>query len=177
MSCDMIRKPTGREVHTEHPPFDESLAAVQREDAGEKRRADEEPADHRCRLRSEEHRFLEVLPEIARGRGPARTKARESRQTSRPEHPDTNNVTKPPRGQPRTTPIMAPTRLHHQTWRGNLAMTARYRAPSAPIAADSVAVVMPNKITASTTTVSTPSGTTDTTNSFKISSWSPSMRQ
>src|SRR2546426_2341259 len=36
---------------------------------------------------------------------------------------------------------------------------------------------MPNRITASTTTVSTPSGTTDAHSSFRISSCSPSMRQ
>ena len=58
-------------------------------------------------------------------------------------------------------PPTAPARLHHQTIRGYFAMTARYSAPSAPTAADSVAVVMPNRITASTTTVSTPSGTTE----------------
>ncbi len=57
------------------------------------------------------------------------------------------------------------------------AITARYSAPSAPIAADSVAVQMPNRITASTTTVSTPNGTTEAHSSFKISSCSPSMRQ
>jgi len=45
------------------------------------------------------------------------------------------------------------------------------------MAADSVAVVIPNRITASTTTVSTPSGTTAAHNSFRISSCSPSMRQ
>ena len=72
---------------------------------------------------------------------------------------------------------MAPTRLHHQTSRAYLAITARYRAPSAPIAADSVAVQMPNRITASTTKVSTPSGTTEAISSLRISSCSPSMRQ
>jgi hypothetical protein len=56
-------------------------------------------------------------------------------------------------------------------------MTARYSAPSAPIAADSVAVQMPNRITASTTAVSTPSGTTEASSCFRISSCSPSMRQ
>ena len=56
-------------------------------------------------------------------------------------------------------------------------MTARYIAPRAPIAADSVAVQMPNRITASTTNVRTPRGTTDADSSFKISNCSPSMRQ
>ena len=45
------------------------------------------------------------------------------------------------------------------------------------MAADSVAVLMPNRITASTTAVSTPSGTTEAISSFRISSCSPSMRQ
>src|SRR5438876_194088 len=78
---------------------------------------------------------------------------------------------------PSTMPTTNPTRLHHSTGRMNRDITARYSAPSAPIAADSVAVQMPNRITASTTTVRTPSGTTDTHNSFRISSCSPSIRQ
>ena len=78
---------------------------------------------------------------------------------------------------PSTTPTTKPTRLHHRTGRMKRAITARYSAPSAPIAADSVAVQMPNRITASTTTVSTPNGTTEAHSSFKISSCSPSMRQ
>ena len=94
-----------------------------------------------------------------------------------PRDPDTSNSTKSACAQPSTTPPIAPPRLHHQTCRGYFAITARYSAPSAPTAADSVAVQMPNRITASTTTVSTPSGTTETTSSFRISSPSPSMRQ
>ena len=46
---------------------------------------------------------------------------------------------------------------------------ASRNAPAAPIAADSVAVVIPNKMTASTTTVKIPSGMTDSTSSFRIS--------
>ena len=45
------------------------------------------------------------------------------------------------------------------------------------MAADSVAVQMPNRITASTTAVSTPSGTTETISCLRISSCSPSIRQ
>ena len=41
------------------------------------------------------------------------------------------------------------------------AWSARRNAPAAPIAADSVAVVMPKRITASTTIVRMPSGITD----------------
>ncbi len=41
------------------------------------------------------------------------------------------------------------------------AWKASRKAPAAPTAADSVAVVMPNRITASTTTVRMPSGITD----------------
>ena len=47
-------------------------------------------------------------------------------------------------------------------------IASRY-APAAPTAADSVAVVMPNRITASTTTVRMPSGITDEVSSFRIS--------
>ena len=75
------------------------------------------------------------------------------------------------------TPRGRPARLHHHTARAYRAITARYIAPSAPMAADSVAVQMPNRITASTTTVSTPSGTTEATSSRRISSCSPSMRE
>src|SRR5712692_7400111 len=45
------------------------------------------------------------------------------------------------------------------------------------MAADSVAVQMPNRMTTRTTTVSTPRGTTETINSFRISSCSPFIRQ
>ncbi|MOA66540.1 hypothetical protein D3C78_1933370 [compost metagenome] len=51
------------------------------------------------------------------------------------------------------------------------------KAPAAPTAADSVAVVMPNKITPSTTSVSVASGITDDTSMRRISNCSASMRQ
>ena len=79
--------------------------------------------------------------------------------------------------QPSANPSTAPTRLHHQTARAKRAITARYSAPKAPMAADSVAVQMPNRITASTMAVSTPSGTTEAMSSLRIWSCSPSIRQ
>ena len=51
------------------------------------------------------------------------------------------------------------------------------KAPAAPTAADSVAVVMPNRITPSTTSVSMASGITDDTSMRRISNCSASMRQ
>ena len=74
-------------------------------------------------------------------------------------------------------PKMAPASVHHKTWRAYFAITARYSAPSAPMAADSVAVVIPNRITDSTTNVSTPSGITEAVSCLRISSCSPSIRQ
>jgi hypothetical protein len=50
-------------------------------------------------------------------------------------------------------------------------------APAAPTAADSVAVVMPNRITPSTTNVRMPSGITDEISMRRISNCSASMRQ
>jgi hypothetical protein len=50
-------------------------------------------------------------------------------------------------------------------------------APAAPTAADSVAVVMPNRITARTMTVRMPSGATDVVSSLTSSKRSPVMRQ
>ena len=50
-------------------------------------------------------------------------------------------------------------------------------APAAPIAADSVAVVMPNRITASTTMVRMPSGITDDVSSFSSSNCSARIVQ
>ena len=49
------------------------------------------------------------------------------------------------------------------------AWKASRKAPAAPTAADSVAVVMPNRITPSTTTVRMPSGITDEVSSFMTS--------
>ena len=49
------------------------------------------------------------------------------------------------------------------------AWIASRKAPAAPIAADSVAVVIPNRMTASTMIVRMPSGITDETSSFRIS--------
>ena len=46
------------------------------------------------------------------------------------------------------------------------AWSASRKAPAAPTAADSVAVVMPNRMTASTTTVRIPSGMTEEASSF-----------
>ena len=57
-------EPHRREVHAQHPALDQPLAAVQREHGGEERRADEQPADHRGRLRREERRLLDVLPKL-----------------------------------------------------------------------------------------------------------------
>ncbi|MBA7475906.1 hypothetical protein ES707_11281 [subsurface metagenome] len=57
------------------------------------------------------------------------------------------------------------------------AWSARMKAPAAPTAADSVAVVMPNRITASTITVRMPSGITDDVSSRSTSKRSPSMRR
>ncbi len=94
-----------------------------------------------------------------------------------PRDPDTINSTKSACAQPSAMPPIAPARLHHQQLRGYFTMIARYIAPKAPTAADSVAVQIPNKITASTTTVSTPNGTTDAQSSFRISNCSPSMRR
>src|SRR4029434_6052834 len=94
-----------------------------------------------------------------------------------PRDPDTSNSTKSACAQPSSRPPIAPARLHHQQLRGYFTMTARYIAPRAPTAADSVAVQMPNKITASTTMVSTPNGTTEAQSSLRISNCSPSMRQ
>ena len=74
-------------------------------------------------------------------------------------------------------PSTNPARLHQSTGLRKRAITARYIAPSAPMAADSVAVQMPNRITASTTAVSTPRGTTEMHSSLRISSCSPSMRE
>ena len=57
------------------------------------------------------------------------------------------------------------------------ACSASRNAPAAPTPADSVAVVMPNRITASTTTVRMPSGITDSVSSFRITNCSgPSVR-
>ncbi len=89
----------------------------------------------------------------------------------------TSDATSSPSYQPSPTPTTTPSRLHHHTAFGYRAITARYSAPSAPIAADSVAVQMPKRITTSTTTVRTPSGTTETISSFRISSCSPFIRQ
>src|SRR5213593_1385802 len=89
----------------------------------------------------------------------------------------TSDATSSPSYQPSPTPTTTPSRLHHHTAFGYRAITARYSAPSAPIAADSVAVQMPKRITTSTTTVRTPSGTTDTISSLRISSCSPLIRQ
>ena len=50
-------------------------------------------------------------------------------------------------------------------------------APAAPTAAYSVAVMMPNRITASTTTVRMPSGMTEVINSRSTSNYSASMIQ
>src|SRR6266436_8563409 len=57
------------------------------------------------------------------------------------------------------------------------ACTASKNAPAAPTAADSVAVVIPNRITASTTTVRMPSGIVDEVSSFTTCSRSASNRQ
>jgi hypothetical protein len=57
------------------------------------------------------------------------------------------------------------------------AWKASRKAPAAPTPADSVAVVMPNRITASTTTVRMPSGITDEVSSRSTSKRSASMRQ
>ena len=51
------QEPERREVHAQHPALDQPLAAVQREHGGEERRADEQPAHHRGRLRGEERRL------------------------------------------------------------------------------------------------------------------------
>ena len=47
-----------RQVHAKHPALDQTLAAVQREHGGEKRRADEQPAHHRGCFRRKKCRFL-----------------------------------------------------------------------------------------------------------------------
>src|SRR5262249_19612134 len=46
-----------RQVHAQHPSLDHRLAAVEREDRREQRRADEEPADHGRRLGGQEGRL------------------------------------------------------------------------------------------------------------------------
>ena len=57
-------KPQRRQVHAQHPALNQRLAAVQREHGGEERRTDEQPANHRRRLRCEKRRFLDVLPKL-----------------------------------------------------------------------------------------------------------------
>jgi hypothetical protein len=57
------------------------------------------------------------------------------------------------------------------------AWNARRKAPAAPTAADSVAVVIPSKITVSTTTVRIPSGITEETSNRNTSNWSASSLQ
>ena len=57
------------------------------------------------------------------------------------------------------------------------AWKASRKAPAAPTPADSVAVVIPNRMTASTTTVRMPSGITDEVRSFTTSKRSPSIRE
>ena len=57
------------------------------------------------------------------------------------------------------------------------AWKASRNAPAAPTAADSVAVVMPSRMTASTTAVRTPSGMTDDVSSRSTSNCSAPMVQ
>ncbi len=57
------------------------------------------------------------------------------------------------------------------------ACTASKNEPKAPTAADSVAVQIPNRITASTTTVRMPSGMVDEVSSFTTESRSALNRQ
>src|SRR5207247_9999231 len=45
---------------------------------------------------------------------------------------------------PRTQPMIAPTTLHNQTCRWNLAITARYIPPTAPITAARLAALLPH---------------------------------
>jgi NADH:ubiquinone oxidoreductase subunit 3 (subunit A) len=75
------------------------------------------------------------------------------------------------------TPIAVPFQGEGPALPAVLGNQVPYMFLSAPTAADSVAVVMPNRITARTTKVSTPSGTTEATSSLRISSCSPSIRQ
>ncbi len=57
------------------------------------------------------------------------------------------------------------------------ACQAMRKAPAAPTAADSVAVVMPNRMTPSTTMVRMASGMTEDTSMRRISNCSASKRQ
>ena len=57
------------------------------------------------------------------------------------------------------------------------AWTASRKAPAAPTAADSVAVVSPKRITASTSSVSSPSGITDSISIFRITNCSACIFQ
>ena len=57
------------------------------------------------------------------------------------------------------------------------ACTASRKAPKAPTAADSVAVQIPNRMTARTTTVRMPSGMVDEVSSFTTESRSALNRQ
>ena len=65
-----------------------------------------------------------------------------------------------------------PDEAQHDVWSNN--KFACIATSAAPTAADSVAVVMPNRITASTTTVRMPSGITDEVSSLMTSSRSES---
>src|SRR2546427_6056340 len=60
------------------------------------------------------------------------------------------DATSSPSYQPSATPTTTPRRLHHHTAFGYFAMTATHSAPSAPIAADAVAVQMQDLLTAGT---------------------------